>query len=303
MIPIKDRSNLFVLKNAFVTQIIIVENVAVGVKVALDSGEIIIINANIEVIISAGVYNTPKLLQLSGIGPREHLERLNITVKADLQVGSNLTDHVFAPLVITGNDNALTAAETVLSLIDLTSFPLPIVCGAFYLSGEGSVPDIQHITSAGGAASPLFLYLFNVKFNYNLKVTLSFINATKDRQLIYSLVQLMKPKSTGYVKIRSTDPFEDPIISHNYLKTGDDLMKLTAGLKKIAELRNAPYFSRTDSKVVTPDLDECREFEKGTDEYWMCYVKQLASTTYHAVGTCRMAPLSNGENSRAITKI
>ncbi|CAG9134063.1 unnamed protein product [Plutella xylostella] len=74
----------------------------------------------------------------------------------------------------------------------------------------------------------------------------------------------------------------------------DDLMKLTAGLKKIAELKNAPYFSRTDSKVVTPDLDECRAFEKGTDEYWVCYVKQLASTTYHAVGTCRMAPLSNG---------
>ncbi|KAF9412053.1 hypothetical protein HW555_009331 [Spodoptera exigua] len=93
--PIKDRPNLFVLKNTLVSKILFDENKnAIGVEAILENNEVVQFKADKEVIVSGGAINTPQLLMLSGIGPREHLESHDIPVISDLPVGQSLQDHV-----------------------------------------------------------------------------------------------------------------------------------------------------------------------------------------------------------------
>lgn len=93
--PIRDRENLHIVTFAYVTRILFNEDKrAVGVQ--FDRlGVTDVVFANREVIISAGSINTPQLLMLSGIGPKSHLESLDISVLADLPVGDNLQDHIY----------------------------------------------------------------------------------------------------------------------------------------------------------------------------------------------------------------
>ncbi|GIY13343.1 glucose dehydrogenase [Caerostris extrusa] len=97
LVPAENRTNLDILTNAFVTKIIMEGNQAVGVQF-VRKGTPCVVKARREVIVSAGVTNTPKLLMLSGIGPREHLEKFGIPVVADLPVGNNLQDHPLSSL-------------------------------------------------------------------------------------------------------------------------------------------------------------------------------------------------------------
>ncbi|XP_048484326.1 ecdysone oxidase [Plutella xylostella] len=292
--PIQNRPNLYVLKNCLVKKVIIENDTAVGVEVETDSGDEMQLFANIEVIVSAGTYNTPKVLLLSGVGPKDDLESMNITVKANLPVGLNLQDHAFVPMVITGERNLFTTVESALSLLDLTTFPLPVVNGAFSLSGNGTVPDIQHITAIGGASSPLFFYFLFVNFNFNMTLTNAFIKSTSDRQIVFSLVQLMRPASKGYVKLQSTNPQDPPTINHNYLQQDEDLEKLIAGLKKMYSLKDTSPFAKEASKAILPDIEVCKKHKKGSDDYLRCYVKQTVGTTFHPVGTCKLAARDKG---------
>lgn len=88
------RPNLHVVKNALVTKIVLEAASAKGVEIRLQNGASLVARAKKEVVISAGSVNTPQLLMLSGIGPRNHLERFGIPTVADLPVGQNLQDHV-----------------------------------------------------------------------------------------------------------------------------------------------------------------------------------------------------------------
>lgn len=91
--PVENRTNLLVAKNALVTKIILDQNSAKGVTVLINN-QSITLNVKKEVILSAGAIGTPKLLMLSGIGPRDHLSQQNIAVVKDLPVGQNLQDHM-----------------------------------------------------------------------------------------------------------------------------------------------------------------------------------------------------------------
>lgn len=91
--PAKDRKNLYVLKSARGEEVIMSGNRATGVRVKLNDGQMIDVMASKEVILSAGSIETPHILMLSGIGPKNHLEDLGISNLVDLPVGQNLQDH------------------------------------------------------------------------------------------------------------------------------------------------------------------------------------------------------------------
>lgn len=93
--PIRDRENLHIVTFAYVTKILFNEDKkAVGVQFDRFGGTDVVF-ANREIILSAGSINSPQLLMLSGVGPRDHLESLGLPVLADLPVGDNLQDHIY----------------------------------------------------------------------------------------------------------------------------------------------------------------------------------------------------------------
>ncbi|XP_050059045.1 glucose dehydrogenase [FAD, quinone]-like isoform X2 [Aphis gossypii] len=100
LMPVSNRSNLYVAKNTIVTKIIIVDGVAVGVEFKCSSGEIKSVFCTNEVVLCAGPIKSPQLLMLSGIGPREHLNEHDIHVINDLPVGLNLQDHMSLPALV-----------------------------------------------------------------------------------------------------------------------------------------------------------------------------------------------------------
>lgn len=104
--PAKTRKNLDIMKNAYVTQVLFNQSTKIvnGVLIYKDE-KYITVTAKKEVIVSGGCVNSPQLLMLSGIGPKEHLEELDIEVKVNLPVGQNLQDHVLVPIyyILPGN--------------------------------------------------------------------------------------------------------------------------------------------------------------------------------------------------------
>lgn len=119
---VKNRPNLFVVKEALCTKILFGDNKrATGVEVKLSSNNVISLHATKEVILSAGAVNRPQLLMLSGIGPQEHLNEKGIQVMVDSPlVGQNLQDHALVPIVLTGKKSLLSAVGNlnILSYID-----------------------------------------------------------------------------------------------------------------------------------------------------------------------------------------
>ncbi|KAE9539663.1 hypothetical protein AGLY_004915 [Aphis glycines] len=100
LMPVSNRSNLYVAKNTIVTKIIIVDGVAVGVEFKCSSGEFKSVFCTNEVVLCAGPIKSPQLLMLSGIGPREHLNEHGIHVINDLPVGLNVQDHMSLPALV-----------------------------------------------------------------------------------------------------------------------------------------------------------------------------------------------------------
>lgn len=104
--PVRERKNLFVLKDTFANKVVFEGKEAKGVEVTFSDDSIATFYASKEVIASAGAVNTPVLLLLSGIGPKSHLQELGIEVLADLPVGENLQDHVRIAIPVTVDTGA-----------------------------------------------------------------------------------------------------------------------------------------------------------------------------------------------------
>ncbi|XP_048484219.1 ecdysone oxidase [Plutella xylostella] len=286
----KDRDNLFVLKNTVVTKIIIDDNnTATGVEVVTSSGSKISLYADLEVISSAGTYNSPKLLMLSGIGPKEELRLHNITLRADLPVGQNMLDHAYVPLVVTGKRNIFTAVQTLAAVLEIGTFPVPAVQGFFRVTDSSSLqPEIQNFANYFGAASPLLYILCRLTFNFKVSICGTILKKSIFSEVIFSLINLEHPKSRGVVKLRSSDPNDAPLIYTRFFSEPEDLDVLVAGVKQSIALTQAKYFKDAKSEVVRYPLPECDDLVYGTDAYWRCFVLITCSSNFHTIGTCKM---------------
>ncbi|KAI8432965.1 hypothetical protein MSG28_013852 [Choristoneura fumiferana] len=286
LLPIKDKSNFHILKEAQVIKILTNDNKeAIGVRVATHFGKVNVF-ADAEVIICAGVFNSAKLLLLSGIGPKKDLKGLGIPLVQDLPVGENLQDHVCVAVVLSGQSNVLSALDTAVSLTELSSFPLPNVSG-FFSSSTGTL-DLQHFTALFGTLSPLFFYVLTVNYNYNLEVSTSYYLTDPEKEKIASFAMLNTPKSRGRVTLRSTDPFDSPKIFNNYFSDENDLERMIEAVKKIKELENVPEYSDVGGRFIRPPLPECDDLDYQSHSYWACYVKNMATTIFNPASTCAM---------------
>jgi len=276
--PARNRENLTVATNALATRVMIEDGRATGVEY-LRKGAKRVARARGEVIVCGGVYNSPQLLQLSGLGPRELLQSLGIPVIRDMPaVGADLQDHFYVRL-------AFRCAKPI-TLNDVANNPLrKMVAGVQYLLFKSGPLATNGICAGGFARSDRRLERPDIQLNFSLW---SF--AERTRKGVYphpfpgftvSAVHL-RPDARGEVRVKSADPLAPPTIRFNFLKTRYDLQALTAGMRLARKIVNQPALSEyvADELIPGRDVDTDAEFEAA--------IRRNGISNLHPVGTCRM---------------
>ncbi|XP_022828712.1 glucose dehydrogenase [FAD, quinone]-like [Spodoptera litura] len=282
--PIKDYSNLHVSKNTRVTKIIFEGNVAVGVE-AMFKGKTYRFRATKEIIVCAGVYNTPQLLMLSGIGHRKHLKSFNIDLIQDLPVGDNLVDQVAVTIV-----HKLKKYPIPIPAIpsDLTKIPFPILVGSAALNKTKQIPEYQTFNIFLAHDLPYLTIACAQVFGLRNEICDRWQKQVESRDSLYTLLTILQPKSRGRVRLASSNPYDDPIITTGFFDKDEDLMNMLEYVKDFISVGETEYFKEIGAGVVGLNLEECADKEAGSDEFWICYILNHASSPYHQTSTCPM---------------
>ncbi|WP_313380145.1 GMC family oxidoreductase [Achromobacter insolitus] len=276
--PAMGRKNLEVRTSAQATRILFDGGKAAGVAYCHPAhpSQVRAVRARREVIVSCGAINTPKLLQLSGLGPAELLRQHNIDVVCDLPgVGENLSDH-YSVRVVARVKNSQTMNQLVkgLSLAGQISRWLmkrpsimalsPSLLHYFWKSTPDlALPDLQ------GVFTPA-----SYKEGY--------VGMLDDFPGMTAGVWQHRPESRGQVRIRSADPLQDPVILANYLENERDQMTLVRGIRLARQLLRSqalsPYF---ESEVLPGPMCE-------SDSELLDFARRYGVSSYHVNGTARM---------------
>jgi choline dehydrogenase-like flavoprotein len=269
--PNMKRPNLEVITGATVLGVELIGGRAVGVRVRGRGRRERVINAEREVILSAGAIGSPQLLLLSGIGPADHLRSVGVTVHHDLPgVGENLHDHPYvvciwessAPESLYGADKAKPMLEWILR----RSGPLTSTVAeafAFVRSRPGlPAPDLQfHFAPAYFADNGFEEF---------------------DGHAFTSGPVLVSTKSRGNLRLRSSDPLDKPRILTNTLAEPEDMASLVAGVKLAREIASTGPLAEAAAREIYPGpgVDDDADIE--------AFVRQHVDLLYHPVGTCKM---------------
>ncbi|XP_058447538.1 glucose dehydrogenase [FAD, quinone]-like isoform X3 [Malaya genurostris] len=298
----KNRTNLHIIKNAHVTKINVENGATTGVTFDIGENKNIFAKVNKEVILSAGSLNTPQILKLSGIGPKDELEKLNIpVVKNSPFVGENLQDHVIVPIYLSFHKSRpITIAldefmDSIYSYFKYGLGPLGSI-GATDLvafvntqSQSARFPDVQYHHFVYKAQLP-DIYDVLGKFNLEDYIVEQIAEANKQAEIMTIYVTLLNPKSKGNVNLKSSNPYDHPVINANYLDDHRDVATLIRGIRLTRKLLGTSNFKNHEVEEVRIRLPECDMLEFESDSYWECYVRYLSTTIYHPVGTAKMGP-------------
>jgi choline dehydrogenase len=271
--PAMERPNLTVETGAYVTRLLLDGTRAVGVEV--DQRDALRqIHAD-EVILSAGSYQSPQILLLSGIGPAEELELGGIPPALDLPVGRGLQDHVATWISYTTDQPSLLTDETEENMVLLQTEARGPLTSNFAESGgfvrtreDLDAPDIQlH-------AIPI---LFPEAGSGEILVDGWAISAC-----------ILRPTGAGFVKLRSRVPSSKPRILHNYVVTDEDRATMLAGLRCCLEIARQPALRAvsTDPYSVPTGDDEAS---------LIAHAERNSSTLFHPVSTCAMGRVVDAE--------
>jgi choline dehydrogenase len=267
--PALARPNLTVETGVTVERLLFEGTRAVGVA-GRRLGEPLEARAELEVILSAGAYNSPQLLMLSGVGPAEHLTLKQIEVLVDLPgVGQNLQDHVSAGLTFTTDEpvSLIVGAEPEQQLAFAEEGRGPLTsnvaeAGGFWRSREGlPAPDIQY-----HAAPVMFV---DEGLGDPVAHGMSFAGC------------LLTPRSRGSVSLRSNDPGAKPWIRHCFYSEPEDLEVMLEGLRLSLEIAHRDALDRYCREPYLAPASE-------SDADLRAHVARHSQTLYHPVGTCAM---------------
>ena len=272
--PVRKRANLSVLTKAQTTRVLLEGKKAVGIEY-FKSGQLHQASANREVILSAGAIGSPQLLQLSGIGPENLLNKIGVPVAHNLPgVGQNLQDHLQTRLVYktrqrTLNDelnNIFKRGLVGIQYVLTRTGPLTLAASqvAIFTKSNPDVerPDIQfHMQPLSADKPGDGVHEFSA-------FTLS--------------VCQLRPKSRGSVEIKSPDPLVHPEIHPGYLANAHDCQVAIDGIKLARRIADAPALKPHIIDEYVPG----RQFE--TDEQLLETARQFSQTIYHPTSTCKM---------------
>jgi choline dehydrogenase len=274
--PALERPNLVVEPWMLAHRVLFDGTRAVGVE-ASRLGEVQEFRAEREVILCGGAYNSPQLLQLSGIGPAEHLEMREIEVLLDQpEVGENLGDHPAVTFVFT-------STEPVSLLLSLE----PEALEEFEATQTG--PFASNLAESGGFwRTSSDLPAPDIQYH---AVPVQIVDEGTTDPADHGMWMgpcLLTPESRGNVRLASNDPSAKPIIRHNYYAAESDMARQIAGMRKLLEIAGQPALAKYCAEPFTvPDGD--------SDEALRAHAARNTSTLYHPVGTCSMGSVVDAD--------
>jgi len=281
--PAMARRNLEVRTNARASCILFEGRRAVGIRyLSKRGGQAREVRARREVILSAGTVNTARLLQVSGVGPGPLLQRLGIPVVQELRgVGENFRDHYASRFVMRARPgvptlNELSRGHRLGAQILRWGLRRPSILAVapshvhvFWKSFEGlDAPDLQCVFTPGSYAEGK-VYILD------------------DYPGMTAGAWQHRPESTGWVRARSTDVFEDPEINPNYLADPMDRRIHLGGMRLLRRLLSTPQLAPYVERETLPGP------EVQMDDELLDFARRNGSTTYHLIGTARMGPASD----------
>jgi choline dehydrogenase len=272
--PALKRDRVKLITRAYANRILLDGKRAVGVEYTR-GGKLHTARANREIIIAASSINSPKLLQLSGIGPSQVLKDAGIPVLHELKgVGENLHDHLEVyfqvkckqPITLNGKLNigskAAIGAEWMILKTGLGSTNHFEACGFIRSAAGIEYPDIQYhflpaaVRYDGKAAFP----------GHGFQVH----------------VGPMRSKSRGFVRIRSNNPKENPRILFNYMSHDDDWREFRACVRLTREIMAQPALDPYRAEEIKPGSNVRTDAEIDN------FIREHAESAYHPTGTCKM---------------
>ncbi|MFC3673750.1 GMC family oxidoreductase [Novosphingobium pokkalii] len=279
--PVRHRRNLTILTHALAQRVRIENGEAVGVEID-HQGTTKFLRARVEVILAGGAFNSPQLLQLSGIGDPDLLRSHGIpVVHASPDVGENLQDHYIVQLRATlkPGSPSLNARSRGLglvgSVIQYGLFRRGLLAGAAaHLTAIAKsrpsldLPDYQFFSSPASTDVPRTLAAGHTILDARPGVTIG--------------GHPVRPRSVGYVRIRSADPAQHPAIMTNYLSDPYDQQTTIAGIRLARSILAQPAIA---DALVLPTRPA---FDAMTDDEILDHARQTGGSIYHYVGTCRM---------------
>lgn len=275
---VRDNSRLTLVVDALAHKIVIENGRATSVVFSEKGGALVTAKARKEVILSAGALSSPKILMLSGVGPKAHLSSLGIETQVELPVGENLHDHLHLSLNATthgqnsllGEDKGLRGAKHMLQWLVhrgglLTSNVLE--GGGFVDSMDVGRPDIQfmflpvldNFDNTPGEAPPAAEHGLTLKVGH------------------------LRPKARGTLKLRSTNAADLPLIDPNYLGHADDVEGQIRAVQTGLKLMQQPALKSLIKKITAPEGIDWQD-TAGIE----AFVRKSIKTVYHPGGSCLM---------------
>ncbi len=268
--PALELENCTAIAGAHVTRLTMENGRCRGVAYVKD-GEEHVVSAGREVILSGGAINSPQVLMLSGIGPRQHLESLGVDVVRDLPgVGQNLQDHMMVPVAY--------ATDHEITLASATSEE---EAAKFQAEQMGLLTS--NIGEAGG-----FITLFDgspapeLQFHFAPGWFILHGMGNPEGHGFTLLPTMVGTRSVGSMWLRSADPFEKPALDPAYLEDDRDMTILLEGTKLARDILQSPVFDEFRTTEYLPG-DAVQ-----SDEDLKEHIRNYATGIYHPVGTAKM---------------
>lgn len=278
------RQNLRIDTEAHATRLIFEGRRAIGIEYR-QRGRLLRARARLGVVVSGGAFGSPQLLQLSGIGPAGHLRDRGVDVLHDLSgVGSNLRDHFYCSLIFRCHEPV--------TINELARSPLrKVLAGAQYvLARRGPL-------AANGIFAGVFTRTDMTRDRPNLQINTNIWSvASRDKRgmqvhdfpgFTMSPVHL-DPVSTGEVRLRSADPFADPVIRHNFFRDEVDRRAMVDAVRIVRRIATQPALGRYMAEEIRPGP------EVQTDAEIIDWLRANGIANLHPVGSCAMLPQASG---------
>lgn len=278
--PVMKRNNLTIVTGAVCKKLVLQHKRVIGVDFMTKSSSTLTARAKHEVIVTAGAFESPKILMLSGIGAKDELQKHGIALQHELEgVGKNLHDHLFY-------------AISSLSNVNTNNHYVPmhmraVALGKYFISGSGPLSigpleAVAFLKSDAAQTRPDIQFQFTPTQpgdNYNYDI---FNLDTFPHENGYTILPTqVRPESRGQVSLASADPHAAPLIDPKYLSSEKDREIMVKAARHALETLEQSAFDAYRIRNHVPA-------KRNSDDELLEHIQRSAECVYHPVGTCKM---------------